>query len=184
MNITLTEDIYWNSKDPKVQALRNTPFEQRETLASQLSADGFIIDRPIMLWGWSAVQVMAYRAQLGYTWCPNAYQPNLIDPLQTGVVPIGQTATDMTKPWPNSIKVSVDASDYPPAIPIVVPPLPNPVFAVGQRNGNLFQANISAVTSNGQFLLKDGQSYVQEGVTYIFHVINTPFGPSINFTLA
>lgn len=178
-NITLTKEIYAASKPPKVRDLWNLPFDQREIAAAELADEGFVIDRQIDIWGWDPVKVMVTRDQLGYAWVPNAFQPNLQDPFAL----LGGPHTDMTKPWPKSIKVSVDANDFP---PFVEPPAPSPeVRPVGVAIGNgLFSANIEAVYPNGVWRFRAGETFTQDGVKYKFNHVDTPFGPSISWSLA
>lgn len=178
-DITLTNEIYAASKAPEVRNLWTLPFEDREAKASDLNDEGFVIDRQIDIWGWDPVKVMVSRAQLGYPWVPSAFQPNLENPLHLGSAP----STDFSKPWPKSIKVSVDAADYPPFSQPA--PKPDVVKPVGVEIGNgLFAANITAVWQNGVWLFRDGDPYTQDGVKYVFKKVNTPFGPSVSWRLA
>ncbi len=159
----LTDEIYWASKPPEVRALQDISVldqDARQSAAAALSAKGFLIDRQIDIWGWSPSKVMAYRTQLGAT-----YSLDGISGLRT-------------------IKVSVDAADYPP-FDAVKPPAP-PVRAVGQYKGNgLYEANITACADpNGHLIFADGQHYTQDGVEYVFHVTQFWGMPSINWTKA
>lgn len=169
MNQDLTDDTYKASKDPRIIALAQiTDVASREAAAADLDAAGLVIDREIDIYQWDPVKVMALRVSLGYPWVPNAFQPNLVDPLKTGVVPAGATATDMSKPWPRSIDVSLDSEDYKP-IAAAPPPLPV-IRPVGALVGNgIYGANLNACFVNGAWLFQDGQDYTQDGVKYVFH---------------
>ena len=57
-----------------VQALRDTPEDQRLGLAQHLAQQGYTIDAPIMVWGWDPLVTMTVRQNLGYTWVPSALQ--------------------------------------------------------------------------------------------------------------
>lgn len=183
--------LYFASKDPRIVALQQVreastglpDLAGRLTAAQPLDSAGLVVDMQIDIWGWDPVLVMAARKQYGFPWVPNAFQPNLVDPLATGVIPSGSVATDMRRPWPRSIKVSVDAADYPAFAPPPPPPTPS-ASPVGPRVGDLFGVNIAAASVNGQFLFQDGKEYTIDGTSYIFHNVPTPFGPSVNWTLA
>lgn len=161
----LTDAIYWASKDPKVQAIHSLPFDEREAAAAALAAQGFTIDRQIDIWDWQPTLVMQYRQGLGLAFTPAASFDGLPLPAKF-------------------IKVSTNASDYPPLVP---PPVPDPeVKPVGTYIGNgLYAANIVACVDHaGNLLFHDGQHYTQDNVEFVFHYVPTPFGPSINWTRA
>lgn len=70
------DDAYWSKQPPAVQALRNMgDYDQRTQLASKLTAEGYNIDVPIMVWGWDPAKITAARQDYGYTWVPSAMQP-------------------------------------------------------------------------------------------------------------
>jgi hypothetical protein len=153
----LNDDIYWASKSPEVNALRSLAPDAREAPASELAAKGVLIDRCIDIWGWDPTKVMAYRVSLGVTSQLTAFAPL------------------------KSIKVSIDAADYPPFSP-APPPLPK-VEPVGAYTGNgLYQATSACFDGNGHLMFSDGQPYTQDGVTYIFHVTQFWGMPSINWS--
>lgn len=175
-----TRDVYWEHQPPELRIFRtdaNPPNPsmdpgERESKAAELNAQGFVIDREIMIYGWDPVLVMAYRRQLGYAWCPNAFQPNLVDPFKTGVVASGSTPTDMSKPWPRSIKVSIDAADYAP-FESVPPPLLAP-HPVGVFIGNgIYAVNTQVCWSSvtGNWLYREGsQETAQDGTPVFWHM--------------
>jgi hypothetical protein len=69
------DDAYWAAQPPAVQALRGIEdFDKRSAMAAQLSAKGFSIDVPIMVWGWDPAKITAARQSYGYTWVPSANQ--------------------------------------------------------------------------------------------------------------
>ena len=80
-------DAYWAKQPADVQQLRNIgDTGQRTLMATQLAAQGYKIDVPIMVWGWDPSQVTSLRQSYGYTWVPSALQnpvavaPGLSDP--------------------------------------------------------------------------------------------------------
>ena len=66
-------DAYWASQPPEVQALYFLHTEgERDELAHQLADKGFLIDVPIMIWGWDPLSTMIVRKNMGYKWIPSA----------------------------------------------------------------------------------------------------------------
>jgi hypothetical protein len=172
---TLTDPIYWAAQDAQVKALCSiTNPVARESKAATLDTAGFLIDRQIDLWCLDPTLVMGSRAQLGFSWVPNAFQPNLVDPLNL----LGGVHTDMTKPWARSVKVSVLAKDYPALAPPAPPPTPsvNPV-AFDYGNGT-YAANTTAVSSQGKWLYKEGDPITYNGKTLYFHMGSNIMGAS------
>ncbi len=157
----LTHAIYRDHQPPEILALMDTPdIAARGAKAIELDAKGFVIDTQIMIWGWDAGLVMAMRQQYGYPWVPNAFQPPLQDPFKM----LGGASTDLTKPWPRSIKVSTDAADYPPFNPPTAP-APAPVDAVGFDYGNgRFAVNYAAAFNHGVPVFKTGDTVIHNGV--------------------
>ena len=182
MNNTLTDTIYWASKDSRVAALQNLKtsdglpdITSRLATAKTLDAGGtgIIIDNQIDIWGWDPTLVMGYRQQYGYIWVPNAFQtPEALPTLE-----------DMktTPAWDRSIKVSTDANDYPAFTPpkLFVPS----TSPIGVLNGGQFAVNYSAVIKNGAIMFVDGQEYAENGQTYLFHNMPGMFGPELWWTL-
>lgn len=174
--VTLTDDIYWAAQPTPVQALRNmdTATGNRAALAMKLAQQGFTIDVPIMVWNWDPVITMALRAQYGYTWVPSALQPPI--PLPPGLSFPGLPAYDANHPPAGSIRVSVNAADYPPFDP-PPPPLPQANNVVGPRNfGNYYYPGPGAMG------LADGAVVTQNGVQYTYHLVAGLMGPSAFFT--
>jgi hypothetical protein len=69
------DDAYWAKQPSAVQALRNIDDPtQRSILAGQLTAAGFKIDAPIIVWGWDPAKVTTLRQSMGYTWVPAGLQ--------------------------------------------------------------------------------------------------------------
>src|SRR5579872_7409002 len=110
---TAFDKAYWASEPPELQALPAIDdMSQRTLRAAALAAKGFIVDVPIMLWGWDPYLVMTMRANFGYTWVPSALQPNIA--AAPGVTQPGTAAYDRMHPPAGSIKVSTNIADYPP----------------------------------------------------------------------
>ena len=84
------DDNYWANQPPAVQQLRHmTDINQKGALAEQLSAEGYTIDVPIMVWGWDPQTTMGLRHSFGYTWVPAMGQapvtaaPGITSPVTT-----------------------------------------------------------------------------------------------------
>jgi hypothetical protein len=99
-------NAYWAAQPPAVQQLRNleTPGE-RSILAQQLADQGYTIDVPIMVWGWSPMNTMLTRQIYGYTWVPGMNQAAASTP---GLTVGNQVAYDPKNPPPGSIAVNTD----------------------------------------------------------------------------
>jgi len=98
------DDAYWAKQPPAVQALRTmTDYDQRMNLVSQLTAQGYNIDVPIMAWGWDPAKVTAARQSYGYTWVPSAGQKPLAE--APGISLPGVEAYDPKKPPAHSMAV-------------------------------------------------------------------------------
>jgi hypothetical protein len=98
------DDTYWANQPAAVQQLREIKDpDKRGALATQLAADGYKIDVPIMMWGWDPAKTTAMRESFGYTWVPTAYQaPVEVAP---GVSFPPMASYDPKNPPPNSIQV-------------------------------------------------------------------------------
>ncbi len=142
------DDAYWKHQPPPVRALRD-PGQRTDAaqlqLATDLMAQGYIIDGPIMLWGWGPYNVMFLRRMYGFASVPALNE----DPtgLKTGA---------------GSIKVSLDPADYPPIDPPPAPP-DHPALG-GSYVGSTWGAGVYASlegdpTANGQKVIKDGIEY-------------------------
>ena len=130
---------YWASQPPEVQALETMDAADRATQAAALATAGYIIDVPIMVWGWDPYLVMTEREQFGYTWVPSALQPPIA--IAPGMSEQGVTPYNPNQPPPGSIHVSTNIADYPPyqapAVPAPVSPtITDPVGI--QTSGNIY----------------------------------------------
>jgi hypothetical protein len=77
-----------------------------------LAEQGFLIDVPIMVWGWDPGKIMASRITYGYTSVPAlSYPPVTIAP---GVNQNGKTGSGNT----GQILVSLNYADYPPYVTV------------------------------------------------------------------
>jgi hypothetical protein len=98
------DDAYWASQPPAVQALRNTDdYSQRSELAAKLSAEGYDVDVPIMVYGWDPAKITAARESYGYTWVPSAAQTPVEQ--APGISTPGGTAYNANNPPAGSIAV-------------------------------------------------------------------------------
>jgi hypothetical protein len=69
------DDAYWAAQPAAVQQLRNIDdYTERSQMAAQLTAQGYNIDVPIMVYGWDPAKITAARESYGYTWVPSAMQ--------------------------------------------------------------------------------------------------------------
>lgn len=171
MKNDLTSAVYFASKDPRIVALKDLAAAPDRLFqeAQKLNDAGLIIDQEIDINRWDPVLVMAGREQYGYPWVPNAFQGNLVDPLNLGVVPAGSVRTDMSQPWPRSIKVSTDSTDFPPVAPPVTTPNP-PHDAVLMDYGNgILAVDPSVAFVNGKPLFNEGDQITHEGKPIIWH---------------
>jgi len=98
------DDAYWAQQPPAVQQLRDMNYDQRVQVGSQLAAEGYTIDVPIMIWGWDPAKVTATREAAGYTWVPSALQANVT--AAPGITAPGLTPYDPNNPPAGSIAVS------------------------------------------------------------------------------
>jgi len=151
----LTDDTYWLSRPDALQPLRamvgGSP--ERNALAHQLEQQGAVIDKPIDVWGWSAPLVMAYRQSLGLKTAPSA-----------------------TQAMPGTIKVSIDAADYPPVHPATPtpPPASSPVGAESPTPG-VYTWTPAAFDGHGKPLFAEGQAYTMpNGMVVTFHIYKAP----------
>lgn len=153
--VTLTFEIYKASKPPAVRALFDMPSgAERDTLAHQLAAQGYLLDVPIDVWNWGVVSTMWIRQTYGFTWQPSA----LMAPLPPGEYPVGPVP-------PGAIKVSTDAKDYPPFEPPAVKPPPDTRLVGRLLFGNLYTYNAAALV-DGKYQFANGEVVTQDGVQY------------------
>ena len=98
------DDAYWAAQPPAVQALRNMDdYDERTQLAAKLSAQGYNIDVPIMVYGWDPAKITAARESYGYTWVPSALQRPVEE--APGISTPGATAYNASNPPAGSIAV-------------------------------------------------------------------------------
>lgn len=105
-----SNDAYWATRPPEVQALRSMPDGlSRQMAADKLAEKGFHVDPRIERGGNGALgdpyPIMARRIELGYTWVNSVGQP--VPPVPNVVFP-GQATYDPNNPPAGSIKVSVE----------------------------------------------------------------------------
>lgn len=105
--ITSEFEAYWASQPGEVQVLMYITTEaKRLEKAHELADQGFLIDVPIMVWGWDPLSTMVVRRNQGYTWVPSAKQePVRVAP---GVNFPGLPGYDPKNPPPGSIKVTTE----------------------------------------------------------------------------
>jgi hypothetical protein len=68
------DEAYWAEQPAAVQALQNMPADQVGPAAMALAQKGYVIDVPIMVWGWDPLTTMVERQNYGYTWVPSGLQ--------------------------------------------------------------------------------------------------------------
>jgi hypothetical protein len=168
---TAFDKAYWASEPPELQALPAiADLTQRTTRAAVLATQGFIVDVPIMVWGWDPYLVMTMRENYGYTWVPSALQTNIS--VAPGITQPGAVAYDPTHPPPGSIKVSINIADYPPYNPPPAPAaqLPTDGDPVGPLSIGTLYLSVAGDTS------PDGTKFTDSRGTFLKHVTITPFG--------
>jgi hypothetical protein len=98
----------------------------------------------------------------------------------------GLPSYDPNNPPPGSIKVSIDAVDYPSFDPPPPPPPPLPTNIVGAREwGNVYTYGPGAWSTDPgpkTFVVTDGEVVTQDGVQYTAHLIENAVGETLNFT--
>jgi len=99
-------DAYWFAQPAEVQALRTMTEPALSALAHELADKGFLIDVPIMVWGWDPVATMQTRHSQGFTWVPSGnMQPVSVGP---GLSFPGLPSYDADNPPKGSIKVTTE----------------------------------------------------------------------------
>jgi hypothetical protein len=176
---TKFDQAYWASQPPEVRALPGlTDLDQRATRGAELAAKGFLIDVPIMVWGWDAYLVMKMRTDYGYTWVPSALQPPVA--IAPGITVTGAVPYDAAHPPSGSIKVSLSIGDegktswgdYPPFNPPAQPTPQTPASndPVGLQSIGTLYLSVPGET------YQDGAKYADARGTFLKHVFLTPFG--------
>lgn len=177
---TLTEDAYWAHQPPAVRVLRAD-----SSSAMQLAQQGYKIDVVIMVWHQPATCTMGVRLLEGYTWVPNALQPNV--PTTPGNDLPGIPPYDALHPPAGSILVSNDIKDYPAYVDPTAPPAP---AVIPQANivGTCFPgAGAGGKTicagglGAGAVKLTDGEKVTQGGKDYIVRITAGFIGTTILF---
>jgi hypothetical protein len=177
---TLTPDIYWAHQPPAVRALRTMDPGQRGIQAKILADQGYTIDVEIMVYGSDAVTLMGLRKLYGYTWVPSGNQPNI--PVVPGLSFPGLASYDPNNPPAGSIKVSIDAKDYPSFDPPPPPPPPPSTAIVGPRIwANVFGAGRGIRDAQGNLVVTDGQVVTQDEVNYKAQVSTGLMGQTVYF---
>jgi hypothetical protein len=98
------DEGYWAEQPAAVQALKNMPPDQVGPAAMALAQQGYVIDVPIMVWGWDPLTTMVERQNYGYTWVPSGLQaPVQVPP---GLSFPGLPTYDPNKPPAGSIAVT------------------------------------------------------------------------------
>jgi hypothetical protein len=187
-NVTLTDAIY-EAHTP--HAIRDALWKLRGSpeaipVARVLAIKGYIIDVPIMVWGWSAPLVMATRMADGFQYCASALMGYMPSPGQN---------------LPGAIRVSVDAADY----PAIDKPAPPPdttsmvdVIIVRDKDGNIVSEtpNLLWVDPDGTGHFAPGPGayaagipggirvhnhdrFTQQGVVYTAEVTDGPWGMKV-----
>lgn len=178
---TLTPDIFWAHQPPAVRALRGMTSDKVALAAKQLADQGYAIDVAIMVYQWDPVTVNGIRLEEGFTWVPSGNQPNI--PVMPGLVFPGLPSYDPNNPPAGSIKVSINAADYPAFDPPPPPPPPMPTNLVGARAyGNVFYSGPGAI-ANGAFTVTDAQQVEQNGVKFTAHLTQGLVGETLVFTM-
>ena len=105
--VTNEYEAYWATQPPAVQVLMKTePEYQRTLLAHDLADQGYLIDVPIMIWGWDPLATMTVRRNQGFTWVPSAnMEPVRVAP---GLTFAGLKTYDPQHPPAGAITVSTD----------------------------------------------------------------------------
>jgi hypothetical protein len=166
---TAFDKAYWASEPAELQALRAIEDVNQRTLrAAALAAQGFIIDVPIMVWGWEPYLVMTMRSNYGYTWVPSALQPNVT---VAGVKQPGAVLYDPAHPPSGSIKVSTNIADYPPlAAPAATPQSPTSGDPVGVQSIGAYYLSTPGDT------YPDGAKFTDSRGTFLKRVTFTASG--------
>lgn len=159
--VTLSPAIYNASLPPKVLALMQMPNDTsankaaRFAVASALHAAGYAIDLVLVMWEEDAPVTQYLRQTAGLRWVNDAFGPTGGG---SGEPPEGVL----------TLPVSVDANDYPPAIPPTPTPLPSTNMVGIQLSGNIFGTGPGVIVSPPSALnVIPNHPYVQNGVTYI-----------------
>lgn len=177
-DVTLTPSIYWLSKHPAVQRLRTLRNEECSAEASRLADLGHQIDHAIMVWHWPPDITMYARLTAGYGWVPAANQNPIMGPVN-----FPGNVYDPNDPPPGSIKVSVDAKDYPPfEVPAPPPPVTAATFVGKRLYGNVYTYGPASISA-GKYTVQHGQIVTQDNQEFTAKFVFGLFGPSLEYHL-
>lgn len=166
------DQAYWASQPPEVRALPGIEDQaQRAKRSAELAIKGFVIDVPIMVWGWDPYLVMKLRSDFGYTWVPSALQPPVT--IAPGLSAPGAIPYDPANPPSGAIRVSLRAEDYPAFN------LPAPATSAAAANGPVGVQSLGVIYYSipGE-TFPDGANFTDARGTFVKHVVITPFGRS------
>jgi len=180
---------YLASQPPEIAALLALPDDSEQNIAARagraaiLARRGFLIDAPIMAFGWDPFLCMEQRLAAGLIWVPSALQPGLGMPGQysePGLDTPGTLGPYPTIPPPGSIKVSINLADYPPfnppPAPIPVPPNQSPIGPLAV--GDIYLPNYPATLEYEAGGAKYGEPYKDSTGTYVLDVVSNGMGRS------
>jgi hypothetical protein len=97
---------YWQAQPPAVRELAGLSGDERVARAQELANQGYLIDVPIMVWGWDPYLVMKERQEVGYTWVDSMNRQG--NESMPGHPFVGMTPYDPFNPPSGSIPVSLD----------------------------------------------------------------------------
>jgi len=165
---------YWAATSPSVRALKDMENQQERALkAFEQATRGFVVDVPIMVWGWSPYLVMKMRQDYGYTWVPSALQSPVS--MAPGLCVPGAVPYDPANPPAGSVKVSLDIADYPPfdppAPPQPVEPKMDPVLAEIIIGMPMYHVT-------AWYQGEDGARFSGPRGSFVLHSVTNPFGRS------
>ena len=165
------DQAYWASQPPEVRALPGIEDqEQRAKRGAELAIKGFVIDVPVMIWGWDPYLVMKLRSDFGYSWVPSALQPPVT--IAPGVAAPGVIPYDPAHPPSGAIHVSLRVEDYPP-FDRPSPPSPSATNEpVGLQSLGTIYYSVPGET------FPDGAKFTDARGAFLKHVVITPFGRS------
>ncbi len=164
------DPAYWSHFPAEIQALRTDTNAFLD--AQKLSANptlAVLLDKPIMVDHDDPWLTMYLRIQFGYTWIPNATQPNIV--AGPGISFPGFPLYDPKNPPAGSIKVSLSLADFPSLVKPVPAPVPStdpigvpmggPFYATGKGfSATTYPNGALYVDSRGTFLSNCGTSSV------------------------
>jgi hypothetical protein len=188
-------ELYWANKHPEVRKLRTMAAPDKDSIemiplrqeaALELAQQGHTIDALIDIQfadidsaPWT---IMQQRLAWGYTWYPSLLQAT--PTIAPGLSQPGTAPYDPMRPPPGSIKVSVDAADYPPFELPTKPPTDPTINPVG---GEIFPGfGLGKFHSAAGDTWPLGSRWVDRSQKkeYVKKGTATPFGSSVWWELA